>query len=84
MKPLRMMLYENGVLSTTRLIAVVSFLLFACVSLYLVYTGKTWGHYETFSTLTGGGGLLTQVTNKLINGKYNSEQGKPFLKEGEI
>ena len=68
------LLYENGQPSLTRLLAVSSFLLFAVASLYLMLTGQTWQHYETFAGLTAGGGLITQATNKLINSKYNSEQ----------
>ena len=73
---IRDLLYENGQISLTRLLAVSSFLLFALVSIYLMATGQTWQHYETFAGLTAGGGLLTQVANKVVNSKLNSEQGQ--------
>lgn len=73
---IKQLLYENQVLSLTRTMAVLSFLLFAMVSLYLILTGKTWQHYETFAGVTAGGGLLTQLANKAVNSKYNSVGGE--------
>lgn len=70
------LLYENGQLSLTRVLAVSSFLLFAAGTGYLMLTGQSWQHYETFAGLTAGGGLLTQVANKAVNSKLNSDIGQ--------
>ena len=75
MKYLKMILYENNELSLTRCITVVAWVAFLAVSFYLVYTAQSWGNYDTFAFLTGGGGATTQVVNKLINSKYNSVPG---------
>jgi len=80
---IRKLLQENGELSLTRVLAVVGFLAFLIGSAYLIWRGQKWDNYETFATMTGGGGLATQIANKFLNSKYNSEQGKPFCKEGE-
>lgn len=66
------LVYENGVPSLTRVISITAFMAFLAASAYLVITGKRWDHYETFATLTGGGGAATQVANKVINSVYNS------------
>lgn len=75
MKYLKMLLYENNELSLTRCITVIAWAAFLAVSFYLVYTAQSWGNYDTFAFLTGGGGATTQVVNKLINSKYNSIPG---------
>lgn len=75
MKYLKMLLYENNELSLTRCITVVAWAAFLAVSFYLVYTAQSWGNYDTFAFLTGGGGATTQVVNKFINSKYNSVPG---------
>lgn len=77
---LREMLKEGNEYSLTRLMAVISFAAFLIGSLYLLIKGTTWGNYETFATFTGGGGAVTQIANKFINGKYNTPAnvaGKP-------
>lgn len=75
MKYLKMLLYENNELSLTRCITVIAWAAFLAVSFYLVYTAQSWGNYDTFAFLTGGGGATTQVVNKFINSKYNSALG---------
>lgn len=75
MKYLKMLLYENNELSLTRCITVIAWAAFLAVSFYLVYTAQSWGNYDTFAFLTGGGGATTQVVNKFINSKYNSVPG---------
>ena len=70
-----MLLYENNELSLTRCITVIAWAAFLAVSFYLVYTAQSWGNYDTFAFLTGGGGATTQVVNKFINSKYNSVPG---------
>ena len=75
------LLKENNVYSFTRILAAAGFAAFIIVSLYLVYKGQTWGNYETFATMTGGGSAATQIANKLINSKFNTntgEAGKPM------
>ena len=74
-KYLKMLLYENDELSLTRCITVIAWAAFLAVSFYLVYTAQSWGNYDTFAFLTGGGGATTQVVNKFINSKYNSVPG---------
>lgn len=71
----RMLFYENGELSYTRLISVIFVLAFLGVSFYLVLAHQYWQNYDTFASLTGGGGGATQLVNKFINSKYNSVQG---------
>lgn len=77
MKILKALLYENGNLSLTRSLAIAGFLAFLAGSFYLMWKGASWGNYETFATMTGGGGLATQVANKFLNSKYNSPGGEP-------
>lgn len=73
--------YENGLPSLTRVISIVAFLAFLVASAYLIIAGKRWDHYETFATLTGGGGAATQIANKVINSVYNS-QANQFPQKG--
>ena len=77
---MRETLYENGQLSLTRAMTVVAFLAFLAGSAFLLLTGQTWSHYDTFASLTAGGGLATQVANKFVNSKYNSPPNEPFSK----
>lgn len=72
---LKMLLYENGELSLTRVITVIAWAAFLGVSFYLVWTSQAWANYDTFAFMTGGGGATTQVVNKFINSKYNSAPG---------
>lgn len=72
---LKMLLYENGELSLTRVITVIAWAAFLGVSFYLVWTAQAWANYDTFAFMTGGGGATTQVVNKFINSKYNSAPG---------
>ena len=58
--------------SLTRVLTVFAVLLFALVTLYLVFSGNSWEHYDTFASIAGGGGLLGQVGNKFINSKWNN------------
>lgn len=77
------MLKEGGVYSLTRILACVGFAAFLIGSCYLIYKGQTWGNYETFATMTGGGSAATQIANKLINSKFNSGQGEVGKKIGK-
>lgn len=70
-------LKENNEYSLTRCLAVVGFMAFLIASAYLMYTGTNWNGYDTFAGLTGGGGAATQLVNKFINGKYNTDPGQP-------
>lgn len=77
------LLYENETPSLTRIISITAFLAFLIGSAYLIITGKSWGHYDTFAILTGGGGATTQVVNKFVNSLYNSAPGQ-FPKKGGV
>ena len=79
---LEMLMYENGELSLTRTISVLFVLLFVGVTIYLVFFDFRWDHYETLATMAAGGGPMTQVANKFINSKYNSEIGTYKEMEG--
>jgi len=72
---LEMLMYENGELSLTRTISILFVLLFIGVTIYLVFFDFRWDHYETLATMAAGGGPMTQVANKFINSKYNSDIG---------
>ena len=72
---LEMLMYENGELSLTRTISVLFVLLFIGVTIYLVFFDFRWDHYETLATMAAGGGPMTQVANKFINSKYNTDIG---------
>lgn len=71
---------EKSLLSLTRMLSIVGYSSFLLGSFYLMYRNQSWVHYDTFATMTGGGGLITQLLNKLINSKLNTpngEAGKP-------
>lgn len=78
---IKKLLCEQGELSLTRSLAVAGFLAFLIGSFVLIVKNQTWGNYETFATMTGGGGLASQIANKFINSKYNSDPGKPPVRE---
>ena len=80
---LKMLFYENGEASLTRILAGIAFFAFLLGSGYLIIEGKTWGNYETFATMTGGGGAVTQIMNKFINSRYNSKPGDPSIGSAE-
>ena len=77
----KIVIYENGVPSLTRLISVFAFIAFLGASFYLMVKGQRWDHYDTFAFITGGGGTGAQVFNKYINSKYNSRPGEYMLKQ---
>ena len=68
----RDLLCENGQISLTRSLVIASFVLFFMGTAFLMLTGMSWQHYDTFASMTGGGGLAAQLANKLMNSKYNS------------
>lgn len=76
------MLKEGGVYSLTRIFACVGFVAFLIGSCYLIYKGQTWGNYETFATMTGGGSGALQAVNKFINSKFNTNPGEVGKKIG--
>ena len=84
MKIIKSLMYENGNPSLTRSLAVAGFSAFLLGSFYLMYRGITWGNYETFATMTGGGGMVTQIANKFLNSKYNSHPGEPPAVKEEV
>jgi len=77
------MLKENGEWSFTRIIALTGYLAFLIGSAYLMYNNIHWSDYDTFAQLTGGGGMATQLVNKLMNSKYNTEAGQSGKPEPE-
>ena len=79
---LEMLMYENGELSLTRTISVLFVLLFIGVTIYLVFFDFRWDHYETLATMAAGGGPMTQVANKFINSKYNTDIGTYERRKG--
>lgn len=85
LEKIKEMLKEKNEYSLTRLLAVISFAAFLIASFYLIVKGQTWGNYETFATVAGGGGAVTQIANKLINSTKNTnpgEAGKPINNKG--
>ncbi|WP_337366512.1 hypothetical protein [Phascolarctobacterium sp.] len=76
------MLKEGGVYSFTRFLIVVGYIAFLIGSAYLIYKGLTWGNYETFATMTGGGSGALQAVNKFINSKFNTNPGEVGKKIG--
>ena len=82
MSIVRDLLHEQGQLSLTRVLAATGFAAFLVGSFVLLIKGTRWDNYETFATWTGGGGAATQLANKFINSKYNSNPGEGFGKEG--
>lgn len=55
--------------SLTSTMAVTAFMLFIIVTCYLVATGQSWQHYDSFAQVTCGGGLLMQLGGKYINNR---------------
>lgn len=68
--------YEPEGPSLTRALSVFSFLCFIAASFYLVITHGQWAHYETFATITGGGGIGGQVANKFMNNKKEGHNAR--------
>ena len=81
-KIIRDLLYERGRLSLTRVLAFAGFAAFLAGSFVLLWKGTRWDNYETFATFTGGGGATTQLANKFLNSRYNSNPGESYDKGG--
>lgn len=81
-KIIRDLLYERGQLSLTRVLALAGFAAFLVGSFVLLWKGTRWDNYETFATFAGGGGAATQLANKFLNNKYNSNPGESYDKGG--
>ena len=64
-KLLRMLEKDEKSLSIGRLCAVMAFLLFAGISIYLAILGRVWGNYEAFSVACVVY-MLTQLGNKFV------------------
>lgn len=69
------LLYEAQQPSLTRCLAIIGYAAFLAGTAYLMLKGQRWEHYETFATITGGGGAGLQAVNKYINSKYNTTEG---------
>lgn len=83
MKYIKMLLYDKKKLSLTRVLAVIGWLAFLVGSFYLMHQNTTWGNYDTFATMTAGGGTVTSVGNKFLNSKYNTAYGSYEEKKNE-
>lgn len=65
---LKMLVYgADGQPSLTSTMALVAFMFFIVVTVYLVATGTEWNGYSYFAGVTCGGGLMAQVGGKCIN-----------------
>ena len=69
-------MYEDDKPSLTRTLSVIFAISFILGTGYLLLNGITWSHYDIFAISTAGSGAGTQIANKFMNSKYNSEQGK--------
>ena len=65
------MMYEDDMLSLTRVLSVSGYAAFLIGSVYLMVNNISWDGYSTFAGYTGGGGAALQFGNKLVNSKYN-------------
>lgn len=64
-KLLNMLKKDENTLSIGRLCAVLAFVLFCVISLYLAFFVKTWGNYEAFA-MACVSFMLAQLGNKAI------------------
>ncbi len=67
-KLLNMLKKDENTLSIGRLCAVLAFILFCVISLYLAFFVKTWGNYEAFATACVAF-MLAQLGNKYVETK---------------
>lgn len=56
-----------GNYSMTDLLSFLGFAAFLAGSGYLIYKGQDWTNYDTFASITGGGGLGTKIGKLGIN-----------------
>lgn len=64
-KLLNMLKKDDNTISVGRLCAVLAFILFASVSLYLAVLVKTWGNYEAFA-MACVSFMVAQLGNKYV------------------
>jgi hypothetical protein len=75
--------YQNGAVFVPHVISVLFALLYAGVSIYLVYHNEFWASYDTFSYICGYGALGVPMVGHGINSWKNSPDEKmPDTKEG--
>lgn len=67
-KLLNMLKKDENTLSIGRLCAVLAFILFSVISLYLAFFVKTWGNYEAFA-MACVSFMLAQLGNKYVETK---------------
>ncbi len=67
-KLLNMLKKDDNTLSIGRLCAVLAFILFCAISLYLAFFVKTWGNYEAFA-MACVSFMLAQLGNKYVETK---------------
>ena len=72
---IRDLLYEDDMMSLTRLLSFVGYLAFIVASAYLMLKNIHWPDYGTFAGYTGGGAAALQFGNKFVNSKFNSIPG---------
>lgn len=77
------LLFENGEASLTRCLIAASFLLFICVSVYLLLSGVKWQDYNTFATITGGGSIGAKIADRVTTIVSGAPKGEmPGQKNG--
>lgn len=67
-KILNMLKKDDNTLSIGRLCAVLAFIVFCVISIYLAYFVKTWGNYEAFA-MACVSFMLAQLGNKYVETK---------------
>lgn len=67
-KIINMLKKDDNTLSVGRLCAVLAFILFSVISLYLAFFVKTWGNYEAFA-MACVSFMLAQLGNKYVETK---------------
>lgn len=67
-KLLNMLKKDENTLSIGRLCAVLAFILFCVISLYLAFFVKTWGNYEAFA-MACVSFMFAQLGNKYVETK---------------
>ncbi|MFA6075266.1 MAG: hypothetical protein WCV63_03395 [Negativicutes bacterium] len=64
--------HANG----TKLIAIVGYIAYLAVSIYLCITGGNFQYYSEFAALTAGSGTLAAIGGRYIDSALNSPRGE--------
>lgn len=70
-KLLAMLKKDDNAFSLGRLLSLIAFVLWVCVTVFLVAFNRTWGHYDTL-TIACLGFLLVQLCNKCVESRLLS------------